>query len=130
VAREKLNFSNTPAVKPGDLKVGEEVVGRYIGLKVINIPGQETPSTLIRLTDKDGEEFGLWANTSLRFKLNDMTEGEVYAFVALGPTKNPKTNRTFDAFDVFKCTPDELEQADSAPEPEPVAAGNGRKGRK
>ena len=129
MSREKLSFSSTPTVNPGDMQKDEEVSGKFLGLKVVKIPGREDPSTLIRLTDVNGVEFGLWANKSIEQRVMDLQEGEVYIFVALGEMKNQKTGRKFKGFDVYHGTSDELtfDLAEAQePEPKPVS-GRGRK---
>lgn len=133
MAREKLesNFDDTPTISPGDLRKDEEVNGKFIGLKTVNIKGRTEPSTILRLEDKNGVAFNMWSNASISQKIDDFNEGEVYIFVALGKQRNEKTGRDFNAFDVYHGTADELtfdvEAAIGEPEPEPVPVAASRR---
>jgi hypothetical protein len=132
VAREKLesNFDNTPTISPGDMQKGDEVSGKFIGLKQVKVKNRD--ATILRLEDKNGVAFNMWSNASIGTQLDSLQENEVYIFVALGKQRNENTGRDFNAFDVYHGTPDELTfDIESAlePEPEPVPVA-GRKGRK
>ena len=105
---EKLGFTQTPTIRPSDLKEGEEVNGQFLGLKIVPSKKYDKPMTLIRLEDVNGVEFALRANSALLNYVDALQEGQIYVFVALGSQRNEKTGRYFDAFDVFPGDAEEL----------------------
>lgn len=124
---EKLGFTQTPTIKATDLEAGDEINGQFIGIKQVATKKYDRPMLLIRLEDKNGKEFALRANSAIEQQVDQLQEGQIYVFVALGEQKNPKTGRDFHAFEIYPGDADELTfdideaivEEELAPKPEP-----------
>ena len=58
-------------------------------------------SMMYKLQTEDGETIGVWGNTVLDGRFKKIEVGEEVKLVYLGKMKSPKTNREYNAFDVY-----------------------------
>src|SRR3989344_7625718 len=81
-----------------DFKKEKELEGKYLS-RSENVGVHN--SNLYKIERADGTTVGVWGNTMLDDKFNSIGVGEDVKIVYLGLIKSEKTNREYNAFDVF-----------------------------
>lgn len=84
-----------------NFKEEKELVGTYV-LKEESVGPNE--SNLYSIEREDGSVIGVWGNTVLDNKFKHLNIGDTVRLVYLGQEESEKTNRTYNAFDVYTAS--------------------------